>query len=44
MVFCATTANSRSKTPKFRKEQKSANVFVENNTRQTQKNRTPIID
>ena len=39
-----TTAKSRSKTPKFRKQQKSAHVFMENNTQQTQKNRTPIID
>ena len=39
-----TTAKFRSKTPKFRKQQKSAHVFMENNTRQTQKNRTPIID
>ena len=39
-----TTTKSRSETPKFRKQQKSAHVFMENNTRETQKNRTPIID
>ena len=39
-----TIAKSRSKTQKFRKQQKSAHVFMENNTWQTQKNRTPIID
>ena len=39
-----TTTKSHTKIPKFPKQQKSALVFMENNTRQTQKNRTKIID